>query len=220
LQQALNSLQGNPGGNISATKLSVKGHLYFNEDVVGQAKILSGSNKVRVSFKEQYEAQPIVTITPMDFVTMPYKVTDVDAGGFTIELFVDADTDITFSWHSFGGDGAKLSVSDGSKSDIELIAPVPVVLAPEPDPVPEFEQVQPDEPGLPTSEIVGEAVPLEEIAPEAQDGTAESMPQISEVPDTGEVIMQEGYQSESGEGVPTFIESVANSSTESTSVRQ
>lgn len=220
LQQALNSLQGNPGGNISATKLSVKGHLYFNEDVVGQAKILSGSNKVRVSFKEQYEAQPIVTITPMDFVTMPYKVTNVDAGGFTIELFVDADTDITFSWHSFGGDGAKLSVSDGSKSDIELIAPVPVVLAPEPDPVPEFEQVQPDEPGLPTSEIVGEAVPLEEIAPEAQDGTAESMPQISEVPDTGEVIMQEGYQSESGEGVPTFIESVANSSTESTSVRQ
>jgi predicted Abi (CAAX) family protease len=93
---------------------------------------------VQVNFTQPYSVQPIVTISPMDFVDAMYRVADVTTSGFTIQLNQSQSGDRLFSWHAFGGEGAKVYVSDGTSSTLQMIeAPTPSlapVLAPTPAP--------------------------------------------------------------------------------------
>jgi hypothetical protein len=50
-------------------------------------------------------------------------VTDINGAGFSIELESPLGTDVTFDWHAFGAEGAKLTVSDGTSQDITLVLP-------------------------------------------------------------------------------------------------
>ncbi len=119
-------LQGNLSGNLSNTlSVTPKSHLYLSKDSAGQGKILPGSKTVRISFSKPYEYQPIVTATPIDFTSTPYRITDTDLTGFTIELEDTEDISITFNWHSLATSGAKLSVSDGTTEDISIIINTP-----------------------------------------------------------------------------------------------
>ncbi len=117
------SLQGDADGTLDVAELSVDGHVAFNEDTVGQAKILANATKVRISFTKVYEYQPIATVTPIDFVTSPYRVTDIDVTGFTIELQEEQEEDVTFNWHSFGAKNGKLTVSDGITEELTIVVP-------------------------------------------------------------------------------------------------
>lgn len=116
--------QGGDADTLDASfegTLRVKKQVAFGEDTVGQVKLLLGANTVRVSFVNKYEHQPIVTISPMQFVIGQYRVTEVNEDGFSVELSEPQLEDITFSWHAFAGNGAIMTVSDGSKQDINLV---------------------------------------------------------------------------------------------------
>jgi hypothetical protein len=102
-------------------RVVVKGHLTFGGDSVGQAKILSGQTEVRVIFTDEYATQPIVTVSPLDFVDAMYRVTDVNTKGFIIQLNTTQGNDKLFNWHAFGNDGGKVFVSDGTSSTIQVI---------------------------------------------------------------------------------------------------
>lgn len=133
LQESLNHIQGNLGGNISPnTAIVIKEHLYVSEDNIGQAQIVSGEKSVRVSFMSFYQYQPVVVATPTEFVEGSYRVTDIDDSGFTIELESEQTFDIFFNWHSFAGEQAKLSVSDGSSKLVELVIYQPDEISLEP----------------------------------------------------------------------------------------
>ncbi len=126
-QNEILMLQGasTASSTIPNVPITIKRQINFSGDTVGEAQILTGATSVTVKFKDQYTAQPIVVATPMDFVTGAYRVTSVDASGFTIEMQTPQNGPVTFNWHAFGGDGAKLTVSDGTSSDVVLILPPP-----------------------------------------------------------------------------------------------
>ncbi|MFH0987982.1 MAG: tail fiber domain-containing protein [Parcubacteria group bacterium] len=120
-----NGMQGNLTGNISVDKLAVAGQAAFNGDTVGQAKILPGATAVIVKFDQAYEYQPIVTVTPRGDGALAkdfrYAVANESAGGFTIEISSAQDLPIEFNWHAFGARDGRITVSDGTTQDIEII---------------------------------------------------------------------------------------------------
>ena len=123
LQQTVSNLQ-NTGNDVDPESAIVfKTHLYLSQDSVGQAKILAGSKRVTVTFAKPYEYQPVVTATPLDFVSGAYRVASTTAEGFTIELKYLQDEDITFNYHAFASPEAKLTVGDGTMEEIKLIVP-------------------------------------------------------------------------------------------------
>ncbi|MBU0613853.1 hypothetical protein KJ766_01035 [Patescibacteria group bacterium] len=52
---------------------------------------------------------------------LDFVVKDITTSGFDIEIDTVYAEDILFSWHAFGVEGGKISVSDGSTEEIEII---------------------------------------------------------------------------------------------------
>ncbi|MBU1953670.1 tail fiber domain-containing protein, partial [Patescibacteria group bacterium] len=161
LQNTVNLLSLQPAAPVAASTTFdgdaiVKGQLYVGKDSAGQAKILSGSTYVRVWFNTPYLAQPIVTVTPLDFVDTMYRVAETTDKGFMIQLSATQSNDRIFNWHAVAGEDLEMTVSDGTTSTIELIV----------EEHPEFyspEIVTP--PAEETTEEVSAPAPAEEPAP-------------------------------------------------------
>ncbi len=104
-------------------EIIVKDRISFNSDTIGQAKILAGDEVVEIIFDEEYQVQPIVTLTVLDTVheNLDYAVSSISVKGFTIEIDQIYQEDILFSWHAFGSNNGKIYVSDGEVIDIEII---------------------------------------------------------------------------------------------------
>jgi hypothetical protein len=160
----------------------VKGHLYASGDTAGEAKILAGDTKVHITFSEPYQVQPVVTITPRDFVDTMYRVTEVTNKGFTIQLNTVQSGTRLFGWHALGADGGHVTVSDGTIEDLNIVieedpgsVQVPPVQTPPPAPVVE----PPTEPTptieepttTPAEEPLVETPPVEEapVVPPAEE---------------------------------------------------
>ncbi len=113
-------LTGNSNSEIQITP-----QVYVHADSVGQARIKAGSKTVRVSFAAMYQHQPIVTISPRGQSALDnsfrYSIIDEDESGFTIKMSSAQDEAVEFNWHAFASEGAKLSVSDGTMQEIELV---------------------------------------------------------------------------------------------------
>ncbi len=119
-------LQGNPDGNLELQTFTVASHLVFegditvrgqatfNEDTVGQAKILAGDSGVPVNFGEEYKNTPVVTVTPLGIHDVNYGISNISTIGFTIEIDPSQTRDIIFNWHSFASGAGRIHVSDGS----------------------------------------------------------------------------------------------------------
>jgi len=101
--------------------LFVKKHAVFSGDIVGEAVIRQGSKKVRVTFEHEYEYQPVVSVTPQNWVQGQYRITKKNATGFTIELSAEQNEDIQFDWHAFAANKAKVFISDGDTETLKLV---------------------------------------------------------------------------------------------------
>ncbi len=103
--------------------LVVKKHTTFNGDTVGLARILKYETNVQVEFEEEYQYQPIVTATLMNYLheDIDYIIKDVTLTGFNIEIDKMYGESVEFSWHAFGSNNAKLFISDGTTEEIELV---------------------------------------------------------------------------------------------------
>jgi lysophospholipase L1-like esterase len=135
LSKQLQNIQGSLSGNVNTSgtltisepevlqsTLTVLKLVTFSGDTVGEAEIKAGATSVRIAFSEQYQYQPIVTLTPEGQAITAY-LTDKDATGFTINIANPLSSDVTFDWHAFGAEGAKLTVSDGTTQDITVLPP-------------------------------------------------------------------------------------------------
>jgi hypothetical protein len=192
-------------------RVVVKGHLTFGGDSVGQAKILSGQTEVRVIFDEEYATQPIVTVTPLDFVDAMYRVADVNTKGFIIQLNSTQGNDKLFNWHAFGNDDGKVFVSDGSTSTVQVIIrndflPLggPAVVAPLADETEVADEPSTDsspEPTVDQSPSTAEAT-----EPEADASSEPSIEPVVEAPQTNEpttpetVLSTDDGEASSGSG--------------------
>ena len=135
LSKQLQNIQGSLNGNVNTSgtltisqpevlqsTLTVLKPVTFSGDTVGEGEIKAGGTSVRISFTEQYQYQPIVTLTPEGQAVTAY-LTDKDATGFIINIGSPLSSDVTFDWHAFGAEGAKLTVSDGTSQHITLVLP-------------------------------------------------------------------------------------------------
>jgi len=126
----------------------IKKHALFSGDSVGQAKILAGTTTVEVIFTDEYQYQPIVTVTPNNPLRTFYWLAEKSEKSFKIVLDEAQDEDITFDWHAFASPEAKLFVSDGSISDIKIeMLPAPesmaeILTSPEPTPTQESSNLE------------------------------------------------------------------------------
>ncbi|MFZ6015497.1 MAG: hypothetical protein ACOYUZ_04035 [Patescibacteria group bacterium] len=107
-------------GAIFEGTVTVKKHMVFGRDTVGQALIMSGESEVHVSFKGEYETLPIVTITPVGLHEFQYGVKNITLQGFDIILSDKTYEDTLFNWHAFGNDDSKVFVSNGTTLEIEV----------------------------------------------------------------------------------------------------
>jgi len=140
---------------LFAGDIQVKGHVAFNEDTVGQAKILAGDTEVRIEFEDEYVYQPVTMVTPRGRAVLEtdfkYTIVDETTSGFTIEIGGELEEDIEFNWYAFGSDEGKIFVSDGTEESIEIV--VGVLEGPEEESV-EEEQVSEESEG--EEEVVSE----------------------------------------------------------------
>jgi hypothetical protein len=120
LDQKIAALQGSLTGNASSSNLTVYIPSNFSGDSVGEAKILAGQTSIRVSFRQAYSQQPIVTFSPEGAV-VPAFIREKDSAGFTLAMPSATTTDVTFDWHSFASPQARLTVSDGTTEPIQLV---------------------------------------------------------------------------------------------------
>ncbi|OQB19796.1 MAG: hypothetical protein BWY14_00169 [Parcubacteria group bacterium ADurb.Bin192] len=100
--------------------VTVMGHVTLSRDAVGQAMILTGEDRVTVSFEVPYDELPIVTVTPFGAKRMDYGVENVSLTGFDIVIDPIQYQDIIFNWHAFGNREAKVFVSNGTTLEIEM----------------------------------------------------------------------------------------------------
>lgn len=103
-------------------ELKVKGHAAFNGDTVGQVRLLPWQDAVDVVFAEEYQDQPIVTLTLATDVNVDrYWVEKVTAKGFTVRISPSFEEEVTINWHAFGANQGIVFVSDGTTEQIELV---------------------------------------------------------------------------------------------------
>lgn len=100
--------------------VTVLDHVELSKDSVGQAMIMAGASRVHVTFERAYDTLPIVTVTQHGARRMDYGVENVSLAGFDIVIDPIQYRDILFDWHAFGEREAKVFVSNGTTSDIEM----------------------------------------------------------------------------------------------------
>ncbi|TSC57319.1 MAG: Cell wall surface anchor family protein, partial [Candidatus Peregrinibacteria bacterium Greene0416_19] len=105
--------------------VTVKGTLTLSSRQAGTAVIPAGRTFVAVSFGSGFTAPPVVTASPGDFVTTPWRVRPVTQTGFTIELREPASEDLQFSWIAIPVLGAVMA-SDGEEHDQKPVIHFPV----------------------------------------------------------------------------------------------
>lgn len=98
LASSVNSLSNN---TASGQIITVKSSLNISRNSVGQAKIIRGHTSARIQFESLYASQPVVVVTPTEFIDGAYRVTEITSGGFIIELEKRQSIDINFNWYSF-----------------------------------------------------------------------------------------------------------------------
>lgn len=82
-------------------QLSVAGHVSVGRDTAGRVTVPKGATSVEVVFESNYEWEPVVTVTPVNFDGR-WKLVEPSATGFKLYLIEPSGDDVTFNWHAFG----------------------------------------------------------------------------------------------------------------------
>jgi hypothetical protein len=119
------------------------------KELTGRVKIKKGDTKATIDFASNFGADPIITLTPYNFVDGKYAVSNLSKSGFEIKLSVEQDESVAFDWRaveassddsssdsSGGGSGDSSDSSDDSGSNDDASDTPP---APTPEPTPETE---------------------------------------------------------------------------------
>ncbi len=80
---------------------NVNGRLQLSNNNTGSATVTTGNSSVHVNFPTSFASAPNVNLTPQDFVNGQYRVTNVGAAGFDIELSQVQAGNTSFYWQAF-----------------------------------------------------------------------------------------------------------------------
>lgn len=83
-------------GNVTIT-----GNIKLSHDQANQATLPARKRRVLIVFDGRYAKEPYVTVTPREFVTGSFRVTDVKTTGFVVEVQQAQPKDVHFDWHAF-----------------------------------------------------------------------------------------------------------------------
>jgi hypothetical protein len=95
--------------NKEGSGLAIIGTVHFKDNVVfgtnaaGTVAVQPGQQTVAVTFSRPHPGSPIVTLSPTTFVGAEWRVSQVSADGFTVELSAPATSAVQFSWHALYG---------------------------------------------------------------------------------------------------------------------
>ena len=113
-------------GSINVSSEAIfSGQILFNQDTVGQARILTGHTEVYVPFTQEYRYQPVVTLSMLGNNSVnKFYVDEVTTAGFKIKIDgVQADN-VTLNWHAFASPNARLVDSTGVVAGIQTYRPL------------------------------------------------------------------------------------------------
>lgn len=110
--------------------LTVKGPVALGKDSAGQAKVVTGDQRVEVVFASAYATMPIINVTPVGESALDanfrYAIISQSKERFIIGLANPAYRDLVFNWTAFAAaEDALLTVSNGTTLLLneEVIAP-------------------------------------------------------------------------------------------------
>ena len=90
------------GALVFNNKVEFNAHVAFDGDTVGRTILLAGENEVRIDFEQEYENDPVVTISLTSDVGLDrYFVSEADTTGFVIKISPVLNEDVNFNWHAF-----------------------------------------------------------------------------------------------------------------------
>ncbi|MDB5176262.1 MAG: hypothetical protein JWM81_1120 [Candidatus Saccharibacteria bacterium] len=90
------------GKTVFRQDVSFQGHVTVSNDSAGYALVRSNEKTVHVSFKNAYEAVPIVNVTPVNGQFVVVALANITKDGFDIALQTPATTDLNLSWTATG----------------------------------------------------------------------------------------------------------------------
>ena len=231
-------------GTVTADTLVVSGdasfegsvkvakHVYAGQDVAGRAKILSGDDRVEVTFADEYTYQPIVTATIRGNEAQGLEdwwIEEESTTGFIIRLDGTLLYDVEFNWIAMGVDAGKISISNGTTSDIEVyvkdgvIAESTTPILPEETPSePVEEESTTTEETVVEEEVVNESTSQEELSDDTsstdvQEPVVEAEPianvveeEVVEAVADQEPVVEESFDSAVDSSVDSSSEVVAD----------
>lgn len=71
-----------------------------NTDADGHSTLAKNTLSINVSFPSAFGSAPAVVITPREFIDGAYRVTNVNANGFKIEVSKKQSKNVRFDWHA------------------------------------------------------------------------------------------------------------------------
>lgn len=81
--------------------VDINGRLQLSSNNTGTAKLLTGETTKHINFVSSFSAPPNVSLTPKDFISGQYRVTNVTVSGFDIELNPAQPNEANFYWQAF-----------------------------------------------------------------------------------------------------------------------
>jgi|GEM_PF-1846979 len=76
----------------------LRGPLTVNKDTAGTALVPLGATKVRVTFSQNFQTEPVVYLSPVQSVKDGYSLQDVTQAGFTVTLHQPQDAEVQINW--------------------------------------------------------------------------------------------------------------------------
>jgi hypothetical protein len=89
------------GGATFNGNVDVNGRLQLSSNNTGAVKLLTGETVKHINFVSVFSTPPNVSLTPQNFINGQYRVTNVTAGGFDIELSAIQPNEVDFYWQAF-----------------------------------------------------------------------------------------------------------------------
>jgi hypothetical protein len=83
---------------ITTKDLIVTGEFNLSSTYIGQVTIPAGGLSRSVTFTQPHATVPVVNVTPLEYLVGNFKLTNISAQGFTIELESPQVLDIGFNW--------------------------------------------------------------------------------------------------------------------------
>lgn len=101
------------GSVLFESMVRFKSNVVFPSNMAGYVVVNGGVGRIHVAFSKGFSRVPVVSLTPMEFISTSYYVTNVTTRGFDIVFEQPVEKSVKLSWMALQSDNPKTTVVYG-----------------------------------------------------------------------------------------------------------